>query len=180
LTELGLRDDQEEHQGESADETSLAQGVQQLESKLRSMTSKAKELEGSLASSRSERDRLSRSLRDSEVGSSPRFLLHDAPLVSFGNNPPYLARQQLHGRLRDALTAASDLENRLAVSQQELDEARNQASQRRQTISLLVSEKNALAASVDRLAELESRTRDHSVRVTFVSPPSFLQGAEEL
>lgn len=144
----------------------MAQSVQHLESKLRSATSKAEELEGSLAGSRSERERLSVSLRDSEEGSSPRFLLDDAPLVSLGTDPPSLAMQQLHDRLRDALTTASGLENQLGTSQRELDEARNQASQRQQTISLLVSEKNALAASADRLAELEPRTRDHSARAT--------------
>jgi len=151
----------------------MAQSVQQLESKLRSVTSKAEELEGSLAGSRSERERLSGSLRDSEAGSPTRFLLDCAPLVSLGTDPLSSARQQLHDHLRGAQTTASDLENRLGATQQELDEARNQASQRQQTISLLVSEKNALADSADRLAELEPRTRDRSAQVTFVSPPLF-------
>ena len=80
-----------------------------------------------------------------------------------------LVKQKLNDRLRDALSTASDLENRLAISQQELKETQNQASQHQQTISLLVSEKNVLTASANRLVELEPRTRDCSARVTVVS-----------
>lgn len=72
---LELKDVQDELQSESADRTSLIQNVQQLESKLRSVTSEAEELEGSLAGSRSERERLSASLRDAEIGGSPRLPL---------------------------------------------------------------------------------------------------------
>ena len=51
---LELKDVQDELRRESANGTSLIQSVQQLESKLRSATSKAEELDGSLAGSRSE------------------------------------------------------------------------------------------------------------------------------
>jgi DNA repair exonuclease SbcCD ATPase subunit len=158
LTEIGLKDVQERLQRESTNGTSLAQSVQQLESALRSVNSKADELEGSLAGSRSERERLSMSLRDAESGRS--FSPLSGGLLSrLEANSLSLARQHLDGRLKDAVNAVSDLENRLGISQQELTEARTQASQHQQTISLLVSEKNALAASADRLAELEPRKR---------------------
>jgi chromosome segregation ATPase len=153
LYRIELHDVQGKLQRESANGTSLAQNLQQLESKLRFVTSKAEELEGSLAGSRSERERLVTLLRDAEAG--PSFRL---PLVSVLILP--LARQQLDTRLRDALNAVSDLEGRLGITQQELKDAWNQASQHQQTISLLVSEKNALAASAERLAELEPRRWD--------------------
>ena len=111
------------------------------------------------------------SLKDAEEGLSLKFSL--VPLISHETNPPSLARQQLDGRLRDVLIAVSDLEDQLGISQQELKEARNHASQHQQTISFLVSEKNALAVSADRLAELEPCTHDRSARGTVVSRPSF-------
>lgn len=144
-------------QRETINGTSLAQRVQQLESEVRRATSTAEELEGALAGSRSERAKLSALLTAAETGSSLRFPLGNVPFVSLGADPTPLVRQKLDDRLRGSLDAAADLENRLGVSQQELSEARNRASQHQQTISLLVSEKNALAVSADRLAELEPR-----------------------
>lgn len=72
---------------------------------------------------------------------------------------PPLARQELDSRFGDALNTVLDLESQLAISQQELKDAWNQASQHQQTISLLVSEKNGLIASAERLEELEPRER---------------------
>lgn len=118
------------------------------------MTSKAEELEGSLAGSRSERERLSVSLRDAEAGLSFRYLTQQCFIHS---DPLALARHQLDSRLRDALNTVSGLESQFGNSQQELEDAWNQVSQHQQAISLLVSEKNALATSVERLAELEPR-----------------------
>ena len=160
FTGLELKDAQDKLHHESANGTSLAQKVQQLESKLRSVTSKAEELEGSLAGSRSERERLSVSFRDVEAGV---FSLNGTLLVLVGAEPLSLARQQVDGRLRDALNAVSDLESRLGISQQELKGAQKQASQHQQTISLLVSEKNALTVSAERLAELEPRKECSSI-----------------
>lgn len=51
----------------------MAQDLQRLESKLRSVTSKAEELEGSLAGSRSEREKLATSWREAEAGLSLGF-----------------------------------------------------------------------------------------------------------
>lgn len=168
MAELELRDAQDQLQRESANTTSLTQGVQLLESELRSMTSKAEELEGSLAGSRSERERLSTSLKNTETGVSIS-LLDSVPFAPHDTDPLSSARQQLDGRLGDALATVSVLENRLGISQQELQEARSQASQHQQTISLLVSEKNALAASANRLAELEPRMRDRYARKIVIS-----------
>lgn len=158
FTELELQDVQAKLQHESANGTSLARNLHQLENKLRSVTSRAEELEGSLAGSRSERERLVTLLRDAETGSSFRFT--PDPRFAHSNNPPSPARHQIDNRLRDALNAYSDLENRFGVSQQELEDSRNHASQHQQTISLLVSEKNALAAAAERLVELEPREWD--------------------
>ena len=81
MAKIELGDTREKLQRESLNGTFLAQSVQQLESKLHSATSKAEELEGSLAGSRSERERLSASLKDAEVGPS-FFLLDGVPSVS--------------------------------------------------------------------------------------------------
>ena len=76
LTGIELKDVQEKLQRETNSGTSLAQSVQKLESELRWATSKAEELEGALAGSRSEREKLSTSLKATEAGSFLRFLLH--------------------------------------------------------------------------------------------------------
>ena len=65
----------------------MAQKVQRLESELRWVTSKTEELEGALAGSRSEREKLSTSLKATEAGSSLRFLLGDVLSISFGADP---------------------------------------------------------------------------------------------
>ena len=161
LTEIELKGVQEKLQHEINNGTSMAQNAQRLEGELRWATSKAEELEGALAGSRSEREKLSTSLKATEAGLFLRFPLDHVPFVSLGADPPPLVRQRLGDRLNDSLNAATDLENRLGVSQRELNEARGQAFQHQQTISLLVSEKNALAASADRLAELEPRRCVH-------------------
>lgn len=137
---------------------------------MRSMNSRVEELEGSLAGSRSERERLSISWKDAETGSFI-FLLGEVPPITHETDLPPSAKHQLDNRLRDALATTSDLETRLGISQQELREAQNQTSQHQQTISLLVSEKNALATSADRLAELEPRTHGCRTQEPVVSPP---------
>jgi len=78
LAEPELRDAQEKLQRESTNGTSLAQGIQRLESQLRSVTSKTEELEGSLAGSRSEREKVSALLKDTESGTA-LFLLDGVP-----------------------------------------------------------------------------------------------------
>lgn len=84
LYRIELQDVQAKLQSESANGVSLAQNLQQLERKLCSVTSKAEELEGSLAGSRSERERLSTLSRETEAGLSLIFLLEDAlPVLTF-------------------------------------------------------------------------------------------------
>ena len=173
-TEIELKGVQEKLQHEINSGTSMAQNAQRLEGELRRATSKAEELEGALAGSRSEREKLSTSLKATEAGWFLRFSLDHVPFVSFGAEPPPLVRQRLDDRLKDSLNAATDLENRLGVSQRELNEARGQTFQHQQTISLLVSEKNALSASADRLAELEPRKVSYLLGDTFLTAFSFL------
>lgn len=87
-TEPELQDVQGKLQRESANGTSLAQNIQHLESKLRYVTSRAEELEGSLAGSRSERERLVPLLRDAEIGLPLIFSLGDpSSLLTLGLQP---------------------------------------------------------------------------------------------
>ena len=85
---------------------------------------------------------------------------------SDSNAIPIFSEVRLDGRLKDAHNAISDLKSRLGTCQQELKGARNQASQYQQTISLLVTEKNALVASANIKAHVVNPIPERTVPAT--------------
>lgn len=76
--------------------------------------------------------------------------------------------QELDRTLQEERTTSQQLQDRVQELEQALDEVNNRVEQQQQTISLIVSEKTSLTASLERLQDADTRMY-HVFSRTFAS-----------